>query len=99
MDARVHRASSTCTPATLRATAAATWRRGFDGNPAFTPLEQRSWPHRGEQGRAVVLERVASMSFVASMDEEPRAELLAEISELLETHPDIRGRSDVAIPT
>ena len=74
------------------------WRRGFDGNPAFTPLEQRSWPHRGEQGRAIVLERVASMSFVASLDEAPRAELLAEISELLETHPDIRGRSDVAFP-
>jgi SAM-dependent methyltransferase len=74
------------------------WRRGFDGNPAFTPLEQRSWPHRGEQGRAVVLERVASISFVASLDEEPRAELLAQVSDLLENHPDIRGRSDVAIP-
>ncbi|MEA2479269.1 MAG: hypothetical protein QOJ07_1191 [Thermoleophilaceae bacterium] len=74
------------------------WRRGFDGNTAFTPFEERSWPHRGEQGRAVVLERVASISFVAAMDDEPRAHLLAEVSELLENHPEIRGRSDVAIP-
>jgi SAM-dependent methyltransferase len=74
------------------------WRRGFDGNPLFTPLAERTWPHRGEQGRAVVLERVASISFVASLDEKPRTRLLAEVSDLLETHPDIRGRGDVAIP-
>jgi hypothetical protein len=38
------------------------------------------------------------MSFVAALDEEPRAELLAEIARLLDTHPDTRGRDDVALP-
>ena len=38
------------------------------------------------------------MSFVAALDEEPRADLLAEIAELLDTHPDTRGRDDVAMP-
>jgi SAM-dependent methyltransferase len=74
------------------------WRRGFDGSPAFAPLELRTWPHRGAEGREVVLARVASMSFVAALDEEPRAELLAEIARLLDTHPDTRGRDDVALP-
>jgi SAM-dependent methyltransferase len=74
------------------------WRRGFDASPAFTPLELQTWPHRGAGGRGVVLARVASMSFVAALDEEPRAELLAEIAELLDTHPDTRGRDDIAIP-
>jgi SAM-dependent methyltransferase len=74
------------------------WRRGFDANPAFAPLERETWPHRGAEGRDVVLARVASISFVAALDEEPRAQLLAEVAELLETHPDIRGRADVALP-
>lgn len=74
------------------------WRRGFDGNPAFAPLELRTWPHRGEAGRDVVLARAASMSFVAALDEEPRARLLEEFAQLLDTHPDTRGREGVALP-
>ena len=74
------------------------WRRGFDGNPAFEPLALETWPHRGAEGREVVLDRVASMSFVASLGEQPRAQLLAEVTDLLETHPDLRGREDVALP-
>jgi SAM-dependent methyltransferase len=74
------------------------WRRGFDASPAFAPLELQTWPHRGAGGRDVVLARVASMSFVAALDDEPRAELLAEIADVLDTHPDTRGRDDVAIP-
>ena len=36
-----------------------TWRRGFDGNPAFAPLELRMRPHRGAAGRDVVLGRAS----------------------------------------
>jgi len=74
------------------------WRRGFDGNPAFEPLELRSWPHGGRPGRDVILERVASVSFVATLGEEDRARLLSEVGNLLDTHPDTRGRDDVALP-
>jgi len=38
------------------------------------------------------------MSFVAALDEQPRAALLAEVAHLLDTHPDTRGRDDVALP-
>jgi hypothetical protein len=38
------------------------------------------------------------MSFVAALDDEPRERLLAEVAELLDTHPDTRGRDDVAFP-
>ena len=74
------------------------WRRGFDADAAFTPLELQTWPHRGATGRDVVRARVASMSFVAALDTEPREHLLAEIAALLDTHPATRGRDDVAIP-
>ena len=38
------------------------------------------------------------MSFVAALDDAPRAHLLAEVAELLDTHPETRGRDDVALP-
>lgn len=75
-----------------------TWRRGFDSSRAFAPLALRTWPHRGEAGRDVVLARAASMSFVAALDEGPRAQLLGEFAELLDTHPGTRGRNDIAVP-
>ncbi len=74
------------------------WRAGFDASEAFEPLELRTWPHRGAEGRAVVLDRVASMSFVAALEQAPRAALLADVAHLLDTHPDTRGRRDIALP-
>jgi SAM-dependent methyltransferase len=74
------------------------WRRAFDGNPAFAPLSLRTWEHRGAEGRELILARVASVSFVATLDEAERASLLAEVGHLLDTHPDTRGRDDVALP-
>ena len=88
--AHPRRAAATC-----RATAGP-WRGAFDGSPAFTPLALRTWPHSGAAGREVILARVASVSFVAALDEEPRAHLLAQVAHLLETHPETRGRADVA---
>jgi SAM-dependent methyltransferase len=75
-----------------------TWRRGFDGSPAFAPLELRTFPHTGAPGRDVIRDRVASMSFVAAMDAAPRAELLAQIEHLLDSDPETAGRDDVAMP-
>jgi SAM-dependent methyltransferase len=74
------------------------WRRGFDGNPAFEPLELRTWPHSGKPGRDVILERVSSVSFVAALGEDARSRLLADVAHLLDTHPGTRGRDDVALP-
>jgi SAM-dependent methyltransferase len=75
-----------------------TWRLGFDGNPAFAPLELRTFTHAGAPGRGVIRDRVASMSFVAALDAAPRAELLAQIEHLLDTDPETAGRDDVAMP-
>ena len=74
------------------------WRSGFDESGAFEPLALRTWPHRGAAGRSVVLDRVASMSFVAALAEAPRAALLADVERLLDTHPDTQGRDNVALP-
>jgi SAM-dependent methyltransferase len=74
------------------------WRRAFDAGDRFEPLTVRAWPNSGEAGRDVVLARVASISFVAVLDERRRAELLGEVERILDADPETRGRDDVALP-
>ena len=50
VDARAHAHPRRPRRRRPRATRHGTWRRGFDGNPAFAPLELRTWPHRGPAG-------------------------------------------------
>ena len=85
------------TPATHRATARPLAPR-LRRQPRVRAARAATWPHTGASGRDVILARVASMSFVAALDDEPRAALLAQIDGLLDTHPDTAGRDDVAMP-
>ncbi len=47
---------------------------------------------------ARVVENVASRSYVISLPDAARAAVLAQVAELLATHPDTAGRSHLAVP-
>lgn len=61
------------------------WRSG-PGWELFEPLERRSFEHAQRMTRDGYLAFVNSWSFVAAMDEEARAELLADIGAILDRH-------------
>ena len=71
------RASSTRRPATFRATRMAPGAAASTANPAFEPLELRTWPHRGAAGsrRGARARRVDELR--RALGEEARARLLA----------------------
>jgi SAM-dependent methyltransferase len=58
-------------------------RADIDRSGLFAPVEERRFPHEQPLLREAVLDRVASMSFVAAAPEEERAALLARVRELL----------------
>lgn len=58
------------------------WRAGFDGTPAFSPLEHRAFRLDQELTPAQLAERVSSMSFVAALDEPIRRAVLDEVRSL-----------------
>jgi SAM-dependent methyltransferase len=64
----------------------------------FAPLQRRDveWTYRVSPSRLVDL--VASRSYVITLPDERRAALLAEVHELIATHPDIAGADVVAVP-
>jgi SAM-dependent methyltransferase len=75
------------------------WRAAFDAAPGiFAPIDEAHLRHVHALSPAAVLDRVASISFVAAMPDAERAEILAEVRALLATHPDTAGRAEVALP-
>ncbi|MBI3098173.1 MAG: class I SAM-dependent methyltransferase [Planctomycetes bacterium] len=74
------------------------WRLPFRETALFTPLEERHFPHLQRGPLQTVLDRVASISFVALLPGERRVEVLRRVRELAETHPVTRGQAEIGMP-
>jgi SAM-dependent methyltransferase len=67
-------------------------RRGFGR------LHEATFHHAQVLDVAGVIDRFASVSHVAVLPEPERAAVLAEVRDVLETHPQTRGHAELAIP-
>lgn len=67
------------------------------GEP-FERLERTEIRWRHSLSRDALLDLVASRSYVIVLAEPERAELLGNVEELLESHPDLKGRDTVDLP-
>jgi SAM-dependent methyltransferase len=74
------------------------WRDAFERTDAFTPLERRTFRHAHEVSREGFLDRVLSVSYVASAPERIRARVAREVLDLLETDEDLAGREVIEMP-
>jgi SAM-dependent methyltransferase len=74
------------------------WRAAFDASADFTPLQARRFRHRHELDRAALLDRFASISFIATLPDATRAGALAEIEQVVEAEPSLAGPGPVALP-
>jgi SAM-dependent methyltransferase len=75
------------------------WRDSALGERAgFGTLHEATFRHEQHLGPADVVARVQSVSHVAVLPDAARDRVLAEVRELLATHPDTRGRDDLALP-
>ncbi|HYF11244.1 MAG TPA: class I SAM-dependent methyltransferase [Actinomycetota bacterium] len=74
------------------------WRPAFDRSDAFKPLEHRSYPYVHDATREAFLDRVLSVSYVASASPDVRDEITRQVTELLETDPELTGRDTIAMP-
>lgn len=75
------------------------WRDSALGNRnGFGELHEATFHHQQSISPEGVVERIASVSHIAALPEPRHTEVLDEIRELLATHPDTKGRDDLAIP-
>ena len=66
--------------------------------PPFGPVQHRTieWIHR--LTRDQLLDTVSSRSYVITMPAAQRAEVLAAVGRLADTHPDLAGRAELELP-
>jgi SAM-dependent methyltransferase len=74
------------------------WREAFARQALFGPIEEALFDHQQSGSPELVVERIASISFVAALPGARREALLGEVRRLLATHPDTAGRQVIRLP-
>lgn len=74
------------------------WRRPFAGE-LFTDLEETSfaYQHVGS-AQEVIVDRFLSVSFIAALPAETKADVAAQLNALIASHPALRGRHPIRFP-
>jgi SAM-dependent methyltransferase len=74
------------------------WRAAFDAADRFTPLRHRTFHHLHHLDRAAVLDRFASISFIATLPDPARVRVLDEIGRVIDAEPSLAGRDRIGLP-
>ncbi len=74
------------------------WRAVFEDQTLFEPLRSAEVENIHRLPRERLVDRVASASAVALLPRAEREELFQKVREVLETHPDTRGRDELDAP-
>jgi SAM-dependent methyltransferase len=73
-------------------------RDAIGEHPGFGPWHEATFHHEQHVTPEGLVERFASVSHVAALDESARARVLDEVRAALARHPDTAGRGDLAVP-
>ena len=74
------------------------WRAAFELTALFDPLEAASFSHVQRGDVDMMVDRVASISYVASMPDDRRLEVISAVRDLLATDPDTAGAELIELP-
>ena len=74
------------------------WRQAFDLTALFDPLEQTVFGYEQRTTRELVVDRVASISYVAAMAEDRQRVVLGEVGDLLATDAATSGSQEIVMP-
>ena len=74
------------------------WRDAFDTMALFEPLQLAAFDYVQRGSVETIIDRVASISYIAAMPEERHLAVLDEVRELLATHPDTAGADIIELP-
>ncbi len=74
------------------------WRAPFEQTALFGPLEEATLQSVQRASPEAIVDRVASISYIAAMTEEQREPVLADVRRLLATDPATAGLDTVELP-
>src|SRR5262249_42872973 len=74
------------------------WKAAFETTKFFKPLKYSHFTYVQTGNLATMLDRVASISFIAALPLEQKREVLEKVTELLRTHPETRASALFELP-
>lgn len=74
------------------------WRAALRASPLFEPVAEHELQHAQELDADGLVERAASISYVATLPPPERAEVLREVRAIAVEHPDLRDRPTFPFP-
>jgi SAM-dependent methyltransferase len=74
------------------------WREAFERTSLFGPLHRQVAYHVHQVSRAAFMDRVLSVSYVASAPEPERRRVVDDVNELLDGDPELAGRDPIVMP-
>ena len=74
------------------------WREGFDRTALFDPLETATYETVQRGSPETIVDRVASISYIAAMSESRRQAVIDQVRELLATDAETAGSDVVELP-
>ena len=74
------------------------WRARLDENPQFGTVVSAEFAISQQLDRAGLRDRIASMSFIASLDDDDREAALGRVEALVASHPQTAGRTIIELP-
>ncbi len=72
--------------------ASGAWKEAFERTELFTAIERARFAFVHATDMGTVVARVTSISFIAALDPVVREQVVAQVRELVATHPETRGR-------
>jgi len=74
------------------------WETGIAEHGPFGPVQHTVFSYRQLVDKAHIMRLLTSRSAIAVMDDSTRAQTLAEVAQILDTHPDTRDREHWVLP-
>ena len=74
------------------------WKEAFTESKLFSLFEYKAF-HYCQKGPAqMIIDRVASISFIGALPKLTHDKVLGKIQALLETHPETKDRAEIELP-
>jgi hypothetical protein len=74
------------------------WREQLSTTGLFTPFADRALPHVVRGTLDVLRARIASTSFIATLPESERAQVLADVEQVIAVHPEAFVQEQLVMP-
>ncbi len=74
------------------------WKAAFEGSSLFQPLKKIQFRHSQKGDLQMMVDRVSSISFIATLPPKKKDILLSQVIELISTHPQTCGKTEIELP-